>query len=205
MNDERIEEYKTLREEILRKFEAMEKNLIACITTNGVALAYGINQSQPFVLILAALIPVYFWIEHTNYRNAIAKVASYIAVFLEGKETNLMWERRVHGVDAKHHRFRISYFMRTLFLPYPVIFLISIIISAWKMKPTNAPLWSVLVVLSGIALITLVIARRADVPYTKLREQWLSLFKQIKAEEESSPKTTTFTELSSSVVKQESG
>ena len=38
--DHNIEEYKTLRTEILRNFVAMEKNLIACITTNGVALAY---------------------------------------------------------------------------------------------------------------------------------------------------------------------
>jgi len=30
--DQSIEEYKTIRGEILRNFEAMERNLIACIT-----------------------------------------------------------------------------------------------------------------------------------------------------------------------------
>ena len=30
--DQSIEEYKTIRAEILRNFEAMERNLIACIT-----------------------------------------------------------------------------------------------------------------------------------------------------------------------------
>jgi hypothetical protein len=61
--DQSIEEYRTLRTEIIRNFEASERNLLACITANGIALAYGIKESQPLVLLLAILIPIYFWIQ----------------------------------------------------------------------------------------------------------------------------------------------
>ena len=74
--DHNIEEYKSLRTEILRNFEAMRNNLIACITANTVAIAYGVKESQPLVLILAILIPIYFWIQHTYYRYNIAKISS---------------------------------------------------------------------------------------------------------------------------------
>ena len=75
--DQSIEEYKTLRSEILRNFDASERNLLACITANGVALVYGIKDSQPLVLVIAILIPVYFWIQNTFYRRNLYNLSTW--------------------------------------------------------------------------------------------------------------------------------
>jgi hypothetical protein len=182
--DQSIEEYKTLRTEILNKFEAMEKNLIACITANGVAIAYGVKESEPLVLILAILIPIYFWIQHVFYRNSIAKIASYIAIFLEGKKTNLMWENRVKEIDLKTKGHRIPYIMRILLLPYPILLIVSILIMIWKFQ-ADIPLLIKLLISTTITLIILLIAKKTIIPYTKLRKPWIDAFEKIKSQEES--------------------
>lgn len=187
--DQSAEEYKTLRAEILRNFDAMDKNLIACITSNGVALAYGVKESKPFVLALAVLIPVYFWVQHVNHRNAIAKLGAYISIFFEGNVTKLMWERRVHKVDLKHQAFHLPYFLRRFLMPYPVLLIISIAFLIWNVKPTNWPLCLALFLVSLDILIIWVIATLADVPYAKLREPWIEAFMELKSQEESENKT----------------
>jgi len=94
-----LEEYKTLRSEILRSFDAADKNILACITANGLALAYGAKESNSYILVFACMLPIYFWIQHALYRTEVAKLSAYIIVFLESQETGLMWETRIHRAD----------------------------------------------------------------------------------------------------------
>src|ERR1017187_9522884 len=82
--DFQIEEYKMLRATIARQFEARDRNLLAMITTCGVALTLGLTNDLPFVLLIAAAIPVYFWLIHVNSQKGISKVAAYLIVFFEG-------------------------------------------------------------------------------------------------------------------------
>ncbi|MDP2045272.1 MAG: hypothetical protein Q8L00_03560, partial [Deltaproteobacteria bacterium] len=130
------------------------------------------------------LIPVYFWIQHIFYRKSIAKIASYIAIFLEGNETNLMWENRVKDIDLKIKGPRITYNMRIYLLPYPILLIVSILIAIWKFKPDNELL--ILIIISiAITLIILLIAKKTIIPYTELRKPWIDAFKELKSQEES--------------------
>jgi hypothetical protein len=86
MTDFRIEEYKALRAAMLHHMEKLDRNVIACITASSVVIAYGVKE-LPSVLPLAAIIPIFFWIQHINNRGKIAKLSSYIVVFLEGPES----------------------------------------------------------------------------------------------------------------------
>jgi hypothetical protein len=181
--DQSIEEYKTLRSEILRNFEASERNLLACITANGVALAYGIKESQPLVLVLAILIPIYFWIQNTLYRKNIAKIASYIATFLENQNAHLMWETRVHLFERIKEKNPFMYILRALLHPYPILLIVSLLILIFTLKLPYAPLLSVIVILLiwPIALI-------AYRPYKKLRPSLLETWELVKSQEkEKSP------------------
>ncbi|MFZ5449359.1 MAG: hypothetical protein ACOZFS_12045 [Thermodesulfobacteriota bacterium] len=177
--DQSLEEYKTLRSEILRNFEASERNLLACITANGVALAYGIKESQPLVIVLAILIPIYFWIQQTFYRKNIAKIGSYIATFLEGHEKNLMWETRIHLMDSKEKGVGFAYVLRALFHPYPILLIVSIIILIWTLKLPYRLLISFI-----ITLLIWLIALKTYRPYAKIRAPWIDGWENIKLEEQ---------------------
>jgi hypothetical protein len=179
----KMEEYKTLRAELLRNEEALERDMIACITADIIALTYGIKEKMPFVLVLACIIPAYFWIQHTNHRNAIAKIASYIATFLEGPETQLMWERRTRNPDLKYKYPRYPYFMRSLLLPYPVLFLVSILSSFWVSRSIYFPRllwWAALMISCIITLLVLYVARKTDIHFGKLLKPWNEAFRSLK-------------------------
>jgi hypothetical protein len=176
--DQSIEEYKTLRNEILRNFEASERNLLACITANGAALAYGIKESQPLVLLLAILIPIYFWIQQTLYRKNIAKIASYIAIFLEGHEHKLMWETRVHVMDSKEGS-DFTYILRAMLQPYPILLMVSILILILTLKLPYTPFISFI-----IMLLIWPMAIKTYLPYSKIRPALIDKWKNIKLEEQ---------------------
>ncbi len=174
--DQSIEEYKTLRREIFRHVDAMERNLIACITANGLAIAYGLKE--PLVLLLSIAIPVYFWIQHTYYRKSVAKIATYIAIFLEGRESNLMWENRVRIVDLEEIGPQIPYIMRKYFHPYPIMLIISLLIILSKINFILA-----LLLIYPIIMVVLRIAKKTDIPYTELRKPWIQAWEKIKLQQ----------------------
>lgn len=174
------EEYKALRAEIIRNMEASERNIVACLTANGVALAYGVKESQPFVLFLACAIPFYFWIQHTIYRQAIAKIAAYIATFIENPDIGLMWENRLQWTDRMESRPRLLYALKSFLLPYPILALVSVLTTLFKLGSKHLPMWSLLAGSVFLALGVIAIARRADVHYVDLRANWRNAFMDTK-------------------------
>src|SRR5438067_5417646 len=128
------EEYRTLRAEILMHSDVVEKNIIACITTTGVALTFGLKESKPSILLLSCVIPLYFWLQHRTHRVGIAKLAAYISVFLESEETGLLWETRLRDQYLKVPVSQIPYRLRTFFHPYPVLLATSIVLTFWQLK-----------------------------------------------------------------------
>lgn len=178
-----IEEYKTLRAEILRTFDASERNMLACITANGVALAYGAKEGNFFVLLFACLVPVYFWIQHISYRRAAAKLSAYISVFLEGPDTGLRWETRVHRADVEGNRRSLFYIARSVLLPYPVLIAVSLLTMTAAIRPISSNLPLTVGGLAVTVMILVYVARAVDQSFVQLRKSWLSIYKQLKAEE----------------------
>jgi hypothetical protein len=181
-----FEEYKTLRAEILRNFDAVERNMLACITANGVALAYGVKENSALVLLLACIFPAYFWIRHSLYRSAIAKLSAYISVFLESSDLGLMWETRGHQVDLLgYERRKFAHVAKVFLLPYPILLIVSIVAI---LETVDMGSLSSLWILGAALLVTLAIvllAKLASSDFALLREGWLLRYQKIKAQEES--------------------
>ena len=186
-SDYSIEEYRTLRTELLRNFDATERNLIACITANGVALAYGLSESEPLIFLIAALVPIYFWIQHANHRQSVAKIAAYIAVFHEREASGLQWEGRTQRANALVRRPRTPYLVRRFLHPYATLLVVTILLGGSVVAREFDPLLTGAISCCA-TLLVLGIAWAADVPYVKLREPWENAFKAT-LKESSSPKT----------------
>lgn len=190
-----IEEYKTLRTEILRNIDAGEKNMLACITANAVALAYGANEGNLFVLLFACVVPVYFWVQHIAYRSEIAKLSAYISVFLESCESGLMWETRVQKADLRQNRrINLIYSTRALLMPYPILIIASSFTMLAFIDPADLnALWMLGALI--VALLAIVLVPRNMHSFPVLRKEWLALYERMKAEEETLtpgvPPTTT--------------
>jgi hypothetical protein len=182
-HDYRVEEYKALRSEILRNMEAAERNIVACLTANGVALAYGVKEGKVLVLLLACLIPIYFWIQHTFFRQAIAKIGSYIAVFIESSDVCLMWENRLNLMELAQGKPRVLYALKSLLLPYPIL----LMVSALTTFITQGKDLRVEIIIGGSTALILsigILAKKADIQYVDLRAKWLTIFHEAREAEE---------------------
>jgi hypothetical protein len=179
--DYTVEEYRALRSEMIRHMESLDRNVIATITATVVAIAYGLRES-PFVLILASIMPIYFWIQHVNNRRKLAKISSYIAVFLEGKN-QLMWHRRNHTQMSGPKTSPIRFYSRAFLLPYPVLIIVSVLVSLWSLRhtyPQRWPLWFLALISAIVTLMVGLIAHRADRSFSDLLDGWNARFDAIK-------------------------
>lgn len=179
-----LEEYKTLRAEIMRSFDAADKNILACITANGVALAYGAKEDNTYVLVLACMLPIYFWIQHALYRNEVAKLSAYITVFLENPATGLMWETRVHRADLLDSRVgKLAYATRSVMLPYPILLVVSLLtmLSSLDLASLDRQMVTVLLLVGMLSVVVAAILTNSSLG--RLRKHWLTVYEVIKEEE----------------------
>jgi hypothetical protein len=181
-----LEEYKTLRTEILQHSDIAEKNIIACITVTGVALTFGLKESKPSILLLSCVLPIYFWLQHRSHRVSVAKLAAYISVFLENDESGLFWETRVRDGRLRLPVSRTPYRLRSFFHPYPILLATSILLTFWQFKTLYSPgpfgfratLFFVFVFVA-----TIVVSKTADASYDTLTKKWRSAFLALKSAE----------------------
>lgn len=179
-----LEEYKALRAEMIRHMDSLDRNVISTITATGVAIAYGVKES-PFVLLLAIIIPIYFWIQHVNNRRKLAKLSSYLSVFLEGKG-GLMWHRR-NQIQMRIKVSPLRYYLRSLLLPYPLLIIVSTFVLVWYLRRayiSDWPLWLLISATAIVVVAVVFVAHKSDRLFSDMLAEWESKFKEI-AEQES--------------------
>ncbi len=191
--DFQLEEYKMLRTTIARQFDARERNLLAMITTCGVALGLGLANQLPVVLLVATAIPAYFWLIHLSFQKGISKVGAYLIVFFEGKETGLGWETRLRAVRQKRNGrlgTRRESWLRKFLLPYPILIIGSFSAFCWKLNISNlvtlghaAETALKFIVFLAVSATVLVIAYRTDKQYGEQVEAWKETFEELKGTE----------------------
>lgn len=89
-----IEEYKTLREEILQKIEIHNTLVRFNITTTVAILAFAFSQDNCYIFLLPFFIIIPVSIRDLYYRRAMYKLSAYIIVFIESNNEDLNWETR---------------------------------------------------------------------------------------------------------------
>lgn len=89
-----LKEYDNLREEINQKIELHNKLLTFTITTVIAILTFAISKNNSFLYLmpLGVILPMSMRIAY--YRIAMAKLSSYMIVFLEDHIEGLKWETR---------------------------------------------------------------------------------------------------------------
>jgi hypothetical protein len=188
--DAMIEEYKTLRAEILQHSDAVEKNIVACLTATGIALTFGLKESSPPILLLACVIPIFFWLQHRTHRVGIAKIAAYISVFLESRESQLLWETRLRDQRLKVPGSRIPSGLRTFFYPYPILLTTSILLTFWQFKALYSPGrpgWRATLFVSLVAISWLILSKLGDPSFNTLIMKWRPAFEELKSLESQAP------------------
>ncbi|PKB53662.1 hypothetical protein CRH03_25030 [Clostridium sp. HMb25] len=98
---ETIDEYRSLREEIITATN-LEKGYEAIMYTVTVAIiTYSFSKSEPLLFLIPTLVILPLFFLGINQSLSVLKVGMYIKVFYENEEP--MWETRLLKYDEKHY------------------------------------------------------------------------------------------------------
>lgn len=192
---EMLEEYKTLRAEILMHIDHKRKGFGAGIAVAMAILNFAISNGQPFLCLLAWLLQFYFWWSSNDDDSAIMKLGRYIAVFIEPHLTGVRWEQRVAAADRlapEHVSLLVSpscwiRFLSQLTFPYAVLslacILTGIVVNFYKWLPhhTGAPL--VVSVLSVVPIHSVVVILFSRNGALEKRNGWQKAFNSVREAE----------------------
>jgi hypothetical protein len=115
MDAPRLEEWKALREEIVRKQTFVESTWIAASAASLAAMAFGLKESSTegiAICLLPTILTsiVYFWILTRVYSGF--RIANYIKTVIEPDIAGLNWENWLSDfVEKKNFRLRNPYSM----------------------------------------------------------------------------------------------
>jgi hypothetical protein len=92
LSNDYLEEYKTLREEILYRGRRKINIVIYTVLATGALLGYAIQNPSPYVFLIPLAILIPFSYNIKGLANGNLKIATYISVVIESKSDRLNWE-----------------------------------------------------------------------------------------------------------------
>lgn len=114
MNTEDIifEEWKSLRGEIARRQESIERILLASIAGSGAIYSFALKDSSEVISALFVLLPIitttisYYWILTIIFSTT--RISKYISEYIEPNLSGLGWEKWVNRPEnARHNNARL--------------------------------------------------------------------------------------------------
>jgi hypothetical protein len=90
--DHLIEEYKTLRQEIMENFKRKNSFVIYAIIATATIFGFALEYPSPFVFLLPLIIIIPLSYRTLAENRAILRIGTYIFVVIESKLENLHWE-----------------------------------------------------------------------------------------------------------------
>jgi hypothetical protein len=131
-NAELIEEYKTLRAEILQILNIQDKIQTIWFGIIIPTFTFALLQKQPWVCLLVWIFNWYSWIKSKETINAITRIGTYISIFIEPKTQGLRWETSLVNIDYKEFNYnKKKYNYKRIIIPHALISLSSIIASIY--------------------------------------------------------------------------
>lgn len=101
-----LEEYRTLRQEIL-DIERIQYDLsIYVFTVVGVIYTITFSSENIYLLLISYVILVPLRCKHIFYHEMVTKLATYISTVLEPSIVGLRWENRTHMANADDGKFK---------------------------------------------------------------------------------------------------
>ena len=91
-NDQLIEEYKTLRQEILEKFKRKDSFLIYTVIATATIFGFAIEFPSPYIFLLPLVIIIPLSYSTLGEEKGILHIGTYISLVIESKLKGLQWE-----------------------------------------------------------------------------------------------------------------
>lgn len=102
MDNNKIKEYDTLRNEINQKIELHNTLLTFTITTTVAVLTFALSQNMTMLYLIPFCIIIPMSMRIAYYRSAMSKLSAYMIVFLEKDLDGVKWETRNAALIEKH-------------------------------------------------------------------------------------------------------
>ena len=185
MEEEKLEEYKMLREEMQNCIERDNSLATFMVTAVATILTFAVsaNLQVPFLFLISFCIIIPFSARLAHYKGNVARISAYTIVFLE-KEMSIKYEtRNILAKPKKTKKSKLLISMRNYvgfwlgFISY-IIYLVEYI-----NKIGIAGFWNILFCVLPVFLLILVFAidRKID-NLPKEREKWIQIWEQLKKE-----------------------
>jgi len=91
-NDNLIEEYKTLRQEIMELYKRKNSYVIYTIIATATIFGFAIEYPSPYIFLLPVIVIIPLSYKSLGLDGSILSVATYISVVIESKLKGLKWE-----------------------------------------------------------------------------------------------------------------
>ena len=125
-----IEEYKTLRSEILAQMNRRSARLTVVWASISALLAAGIVAKIPELGCVALLLVCTGWMDENRWFSNVIRIGTYISVILEPQIPGLRWETIQNQIDqSKAKKQPIKRLMSLWFSTYGMFVIVSITIS----------------------------------------------------------------------------
>lgn len=186
MEEERLEEYKMLRDEMQNCIERDNSLATFMVTAVATILTFAVsaNLQVPFLFLISFCIIIPFSARLAHYKGNVARISAYTIVFLE-KEMSIKYEtRNILAKPKKTRKSKLLISMRNYvgfwlgFISY-IIYLVEYI----NKIGTNG-FWNILFCILPAFLLAIVfeIDRKID-NLPKERQEWIETWKKLKNDE----------------------
>lgn len=187
MEEELLEEYKMLRDEIQNCVERDNTLSTFMVTAVATILTFAIsaNLQVPFLFLISFCIIIPFSARIAHYKGNVARISAYIIVYLESK-LNIKYETRnvqVKNPNSKKSKLLIS--MRNYVGLWLGVISYAIYIVEYIQKiGLNSVADFTFCILPIILIVIIFITDRKIDNISKARNTWIEIFKESKANEE---------------------
>jgi len=170
----RIEEYRTLRHEIVQRQVELQKGLVKDLTLMAVIAGYGVVSQLPPVFLLGCIVTIHLWRANRSQRATVRRMGKYIADRIEPHIPHMNWEttNRDHHASGCEKQ-SLSEMLLRLTHPYASFLAFDTLLAVHYSKdslaiPSALVLLIYFVIVAGYVVLTIAYAEKLlhDVPAT---------------------------------------
>ncbi len=175
-----IQEYNSLRSEILAQFDPRSSRLAIVWAGVSALIVAGAIARIPEFACIALLIVSSGWIDEQRWFNNMIRIGSYIRIVLEPQVEGLQWESMMHSVNSGFKHRPVRQFRSLLLSTYGlfgIACIFSAIVFSLQFHPINALRQTVFYSLFSISVISWVITYARAIGLPKKSQNWEKLFK----------------------------
>ncbi|MBQ6539444.1 MAG: hypothetical protein IJL71_00255 [Oscillospiraceae bacterium] len=180
-----MEEYKTLRQEMLLRMENRRNYNIVLYTVTAALLTFALNANEAMICLVPIIIIVPLFLMSEKQRRDICKQGAYLIVFFDDI---VKWERRNHEFEVENKSKRDFF---TVFIYYSVVLICSLA-SFYKcqiQECTDVERKVRYLIIATVLIVSMIIMGINSLNFTKERQKYIELWEKRKQKESENTNT----------------